>query len=69
MLSDGGVTREVNLTLLHLNPGRLVTIALSYSGVRSLLLGLDSLRVWALIGIMHGLSYNCSKHGVEIPLA
>jgi hypothetical protein len=55
MLSDRKVTREVKLTLLHLNHGLLVTIALSYSGVRSLLLGLDPLRVWALIGIMPGL--------------
>jgi hypothetical protein len=56
MLSDRNVTLEVKLTLLHLNHGLLVTISLSYSGVRSLLLGLDSLRVWALIGIMFGLS-------------
>jgi hypothetical protein len=55
MLSDRRVTREVKLTLLHLNHGRLVAIALSYSRVRSLLLGLDPLRVWALIGIMPGL--------------
>jgi hypothetical protein len=32
MLSDRKVTREVKLTLLHLNHGLLVTIALSYSG-------------------------------------
>jgi hypothetical protein len=41
MLSDRKVTHEVKLTLLHLNYGLLVTIALGYSGVRSLLLGLD----------------------------
>jgi hypothetical protein len=52
MLSDRKVTREVKLALLHLNHGLLVTIALSYSGVLSLLLGLDLPRVWALIGIM-----------------
>jgi hypothetical protein len=56
MLSDRRVTREVKLTLLHSNHGLLVTIALSYSGARSLLFGLDPLRVWALIGIMPGLS-------------
>jgi hypothetical protein len=33
MLSDRRVTREVKLTLLHLNHGLLVTIAFSYSGV------------------------------------
>jgi hypothetical protein len=54
MPSDKKVTREVKLTLLHLNHGLLVTIALSYSAVRSLLLGLDPPRVWALIGIMPG---------------
>jgi hypothetical protein len=52
MLSDRKVTREVKPALLHLNYGLLVTIALGYSGVRSLLLGLDPPRVWALIGIM-----------------
>jgi hypothetical protein len=52
MHSDRKVTSEVKLTLLHLNQGLLVTIALSYSEVRSLLLGLDPPRVWALIGIM-----------------
>jgi hypothetical protein len=55
MLSDRRVTREVKLTLLHLNYGLLATIALSYSRVRSLWLSLDPLRVWALIGIMPGL--------------
>jgi hypothetical protein len=49
MRSDRKVTREVKLTLLHLNCGLLVTIALGYSRVRSLLLGLDPPRVWALI--------------------
>jgi hypothetical protein len=49
MRSDRKVTREVKLTLHHLNCGLLVTIALGYSGVRSLLLGLDPPRVWALI--------------------
>jgi hypothetical protein len=49
MLSDRKVTREVKLTLLHLNCGLLVTIALGYSGVQSLWLGLDPPRVWALI--------------------
>jgi hypothetical protein len=52
VLSDRKVTREVKLTLLHLNHGLLVSIALSYFGVRSLLLGLDPPRVWALIDIM-----------------
>jgi hypothetical protein len=52
MLSDRKVTREVKLALLHLNRGLLVTISLGYSGVLSLLLGLDLPRVWALIGIM-----------------
>jgi hypothetical protein len=52
MLSGRKVTREVKLALLHLNRGLLVTIALGYSGVLSLLLGLDLPRVWALIGIM-----------------
>jgi hypothetical protein len=52
MLSDRKVTREVKLTLLHLNCGLLVTIALSYPRFRSLLLSLDPPRVWALIGIM-----------------
>jgi hypothetical protein len=49
MLSDRKVTCEFKLTLLHLNHGLLVMIALSYSGVQSLLLGLDPPRVWALI--------------------
>jgi hypothetical protein len=52
MPSDRKVTHEVKLPLLHLDCGLLVTIALSYSGVLSLLLGLDPPRVWALIGIM-----------------
>jgi hypothetical protein len=52
MLSDRKVTREVKLTLLHLNHGLLVSIALSYFRVRSLLLSLDPPRVWALIDIM-----------------
>jgi hypothetical protein len=52
MLSGRKVTLEVKLALLHLNHGLLVTIALGYSGVRSLLLGLDPPRVWALIDIM-----------------
>jgi hypothetical protein len=52
MLSDRKVTCEVKLALLHLNCGLLVTIALGYSGVLILLLGLDPPRVWALIGIM-----------------
>jgi hypothetical protein len=52
MPSDRKVTREVKLALLHLNHGLLVMIALGYSGVLSLLLGLDPPRVWALIGIM-----------------
>jgi hypothetical protein len=52
MLSGGKVTREVKLALLHLNHGLLIMIALGYSGVLSLLLGLDLPRVWALIGIM-----------------
>jgi hypothetical protein len=52
MLSDRKVTREVKLALLHLNCGLLVLIALGYSGVLILLLGLDPPRVWALIGIM-----------------
>jgi hypothetical protein len=38
--------------LFHLNRGLLVMIALDYSGVLILLLGLVLLRVWALIGIM-----------------
>jgi hypothetical protein len=65
MLSDRRVTREVKLTLLHLNHGRLVTISLSYSEVRSLLLSLDSLRVWALIGIMPGLSTIVANTGLK----
>jgi hypothetical protein len=52
MLSGRKVTREVKLALFHLNRELLVTIALGYSGVLSLLLGLDLPRVWALIGIM-----------------
>jgi hypothetical protein len=52
MLLDRKVTREVKLTLLHLNRGLLVTIALGYSGVLILLLGLVLPRVRALIGIM-----------------
>jgi hypothetical protein len=59
------VTREVKLILLRLNYGLLVTIALSYSGVRSLLLGLDPLRVWALIGIMPGLSTIVANTGLK----
>jgi hypothetical protein len=65
MLSDRKVTREVKLTLLHLNHGLLVTIALSYSGVQSLLLGLDPPRIWALIGIMPGLSTIVANAGLE----
>jgi hypothetical protein len=38
--------------LLHLNRGLLVAIALGYSGVLILLLGLVLPRVWAFIGIM-----------------
>jgi hypothetical protein len=67
MLSGRKVTREVKLALFHLNHGLLVTIALGYSGVRSLLLGLDPPRVWALIGIMPWLQR--SKCEVEVPLA
>jgi hypothetical protein len=52
MPSDRKVTCEVKLALLQLNHGLLVMIALGYSGVPSLLLGLDPPRVWALIGIM-----------------
>jgi hypothetical protein len=47
MRSDRKVTREVKLTLLHLNQGLLVTIALGYSGVQSLLL------VLILLGFGH----------------
>jgi hypothetical protein len=65
MLLDRTVTREVKLTLLHLNHGLLVTISLSYSGVRSLLFGLDPLRVWALIGIMPGLSTIVANTGLK----
>jgi hypothetical protein len=65
MLSDRKVTREVKLTLLHLNHGLLVTISLSYSGVRSLLLGLDPSRIWALIGIMPGLPTIVANAGLE----
>jgi hypothetical protein len=59
------VTREVKLTLLHLNHGLLVPIALSYSGVRSLLLSLDPLRVRALIGIMPGLPTIVANTGLK----
>jgi hypothetical protein len=52
MLSDRKVTCEVKLALLYLNRGLLVTIALSYSGVLILLLGLVLPRIWAFIGIM-----------------
>jgi hypothetical protein len=52
MLSDRKVTHEVKLALLYLNRGLLVTIALSYSGMLILLLGLVLPRIWALIGIM-----------------
>jgi hypothetical protein len=52
MLSDRKVTREVKMALLHLDRGLLVTIALSYSGVLILLLGLVLHRIWAFIGIM-----------------
>jgi hypothetical protein len=65
MLSDRKVTREVKLTLLHLNHGLLVTIALSYSGVWSLLLVLDPLRVWELIGIMSGLPTIVANTGLK----
>jgi hypothetical protein len=65
MLSNRKVTREVNLTLLHLNYGLLVTIALSYSRVRGLWLGLDPLRVWALIGIMPRLPTIVANTGLE----
>jgi hypothetical protein len=52
VLSDKKVTREVKLALLHLNRGLLVTIALSYSGVLILLLGLVLPRVWTFISIV-----------------
>jgi hypothetical protein len=65
MLSNRRVTPVVKLTLLHLNHGRLVTIALSYSGVWSRLLGLDPLRVWALIGIMSGLPTIVANTGLK----
>jgi hypothetical protein len=52
MLPNRKVAHEVNLPLLHLNRGLLVTIALSYSEVLILLLGLVLPRIWALIGIM-----------------
>jgi hypothetical protein len=65
MLSDRRVTREVKMTLLHLNHWRLIVIAHSYSGVRSLLLGLDPLRVWALIGIMPGLPTIVANMGLK----
>jgi hypothetical protein len=51
VLTDKKVTREVKL-LLHLNRGLLVKVALDYSGVLILLLGLVLPSVWALIGIM-----------------
>jgi hypothetical protein len=65
MFSDRRVTHEVKLTLLYLNHGRLVTIALSYSRVRGLLLGLDPLRVWALIGIMPGVPTIVANTGLK----
>jgi hypothetical protein len=65
MLLDRKVTREVKLTLLHLNQGLLVTIALSYSGVRGLLLGLDPPRVWALIGVMPWLPTIVANTGLK----
>jgi hypothetical protein len=65
MLSDRKVTREVKLTLLHLNYGLLVTISLSYSRVRSRLLGLDPLRVWAFIGIMPELPTIVANAGLK----
>jgi hypothetical protein len=65
MLSDRKVTHEVKLALLHLNHRLLVTIALSYSGVRRLLLGLDPLRVRALIGIMLGLPTIVANTGLN----
>jgi hypothetical protein len=65
MLSDRKVTREVKLTLLHLNHGLLVTIALVYSGVRSLLLGLDPPRVWALIWKMPWLPTIVANTGLK----
>jgi hypothetical protein len=65
VLSNRRVTRKVKLTLLHLNYGLLVTIALSYSVVWSLLLGLDPLRVWALIGIMPGLPTIVANTGLR----
>jgi hypothetical protein len=65
MLSGRKVTHEVKLTLLDLNHGLLFTTDLSYTGVRSLLLGLDPLRVWALIGIMPGLSTIVANTGLK----
>jgi hypothetical protein len=65
MLSDRKVTREVKLTLLHLNYGLLVTIAFSYFGVQSLLLGLDPLRVCAIIGIIPGLPTIVANTGLK----
>jgi hypothetical protein len=59
------VTREVKLTLLYLHHGLLVTIDLSYPEARSLLLGLDPLMVWALVGIMPGLSTIVANTGLE----
>jgi hypothetical protein len=52
VLSDRKVTREVKLALLYLNRGLPIAIALSYSGVLILLLGLVLPRVRAFIGIM-----------------
>jgi hypothetical protein len=65
MRSDRKVTHEVKLTLLHLNHGLLVSIALSYSEVRSLLLGLDPPRVWALVCIMPGLPAIVANTGLK----
>jgi hypothetical protein len=65
MLSDRKVTHAVKLTLLHLIRGLLVTIALSYSGVQSLLIGLDPSRVWALICIMPWLPTIVANTGLK----
>jgi hypothetical protein len=65
MRSNRKVTREVKLTLLHLNCGLLDTIALGYSGVRSLLLGLDPPRVWALICKMSWLPTIVTNTGLK----
>jgi hypothetical protein len=46
--------------------GFFVTIALSYSGVLILLLGLVLPKVWAFIGIVPWLPSKC---GVEVPLS